>query len=883
MDAQTYHRESTGEPEAPRILVVDDSEFDQDIMAIALEGEPYSLRQINSGMEALAEIVNGNYDLVLLDDVMPGLSGLETLRRIRTTQSAEQLPVVMVTGYHGREKVIEALHAGANDYVTKPVDMEILLARIRTLLAWKETRRKLDEKQQQLELVLLGSQDGFWDWDLTTDRIFYSDRWKELIGQHLSEGNARTSDWFDRVHPSDIDRLRHELRLHIEGISLKFGVEHRIAHGNGTYRWVIARATSVRDESGRACRVAGTLTDITEHKATDLITNLPNRTLLNDRISYACERAKRDPMGNFAVFVISLDGFDLLSDSLGPESAQDILRNVSKRLARVTRTADTLAMLDGSTFAILAHSMADSADSMRIVQRIQSAFDDKLTIGNRDLHIGCNIGIAFGDDDPAGEIGVLQHAESAARRAAGNEGERFAIYDPEVQQEVARKWRTEQGVRVALDKQQFFLVYQPILDTLSGRVRALEELIRWRDDDGRIIPPGDFIPVIEQSALMLPVGEWTLHQACSDARALAARGVIGPDVQVHVNLSPRQVRHDAITETVAKALADTGLPPRRLVLEITEQIFIDDIDRAAAKLASITVLGVECALDDFGTGFSSLRYLNAFPISELKIDRSFINSMDEDDGAMVDAIVTLAHGLKMTVVAEGVEIPEQLARLKTMGCDMVQGYLFAPSRGALGAGRGDRPHCGRRPGRHRPGGLARRPGRPCRDIPRSAKGRQATSFNAGLIRSNSWSISRIACAAPSSRPALAAVSRSASFRDNASAPTLALPDLSLWARTRSSSISPAADALPSARRSLGVFSSYKPTTRLTGSGAPSRRSDRSPSSAEWLRTGPSPVAPGSSTLSAPSVASEIAASPQPASTQCPIVASRTSGRKGLLK
>ena len=628
-------------------------------------------------MEALAEIVNGNYDLVLLDDVMPGLSGLETLRRIRTTQSAEQLPVVMVTGYHGREKVIEALHAGANDYVTKPVDMEILLARIRTLLAWKETRRKLDEKQQQLELVLLGSQDGFWDWDLTTDRIFYSDRWKELIGQHLSEGNARTSDWFDRVHPSDIDRLRHELRLHIEGISLKFGVEHRIAHGNGTYRWVIARATSVRDESGRACRVAGTLTDITEHKATDLITNLPNRTLLNDRISYACERAKRDPMGNFAVFVISLDGFDLLSDSLGPESAQDILRNVSKRLARVTRTADTLAMLDGSTFAILAHSMADSADSMRIVQRIQSAFDDKLTIGNRDLHIGCNIGIAFGDDDPAGEIGVLQHAESAARRAAGNEGERFAIYDPEVQQEVARKWRTEQGVRVALDKQQFFLVYQPILDTLSGRVRALEELIRWRDDDGRIIPPGDFIPVIEQSALMLPVGEWTLHQACSDARALAARGVIGPDVQVHVNLSPRQVRHDAITETVAKALADTGLPPRRLVLEITEQIFIDDIDRAAAKLASITELGVECALDDFGTGFSSLRYLNAFPISELKIDRSFINSMDEDDGAMVDAIVTLAHGLKMTVVAEGVEIPEQLARLKTMGCDMVQGYLFA--------------------------------------------------------------------------------------------------------------------------------------------------------------------------------------------------------------
>ena len=834
MDAQTYHRESTGEPEAPRILVVDDSEFDQDIMAIALEGEPYSLRQINSGMEALAEIVNGNYDLVLLDDVMPGLSGLETLRRIRTTQSAEQLPVVMVTGNHGREKVIEALHAGANDYVTKPVDMEILLARIRTLLAWKETRRKLDEKQQQLELVLLGSQDGFWDWDLTTDRIFYSDRWKELIGQHLSEGNARTSDWFDRVHPSDIDRLRHELRLHIEGISLKFGVEHRIAHGNGTYRWVIARATSVRDESGRACRVAGTLTDITEHKATDLITNLPNRTLLNDRISYACERAKRDPMGNFAVFVISLDGFDLLSDSLGPESAQDILRNVSKRLARVTRTADTLAMLDGSTFAILAHSMADSADSMRIVQRIQSAFDDKLTIGNRDLHIGCNIGIAFGDDDPAGEIGVLQHAESAARRAAGNEGERFAIYDPEVQQEVARKWRTEQGVRVALDKQQFFLVYQPILDTLSGRVRALEELIRWRDDDGRIIPPGDFIPVIEQSALMLPVGEWTLHQACSDARALAARGVIGPDVQVHVNLSPRQVRHDAITETVAKALADTGLPPRRLVLEITEQIFIDDIDRAAAKLASITELG---------GGMRAGRLRHGFQLAALSQRVSDLRAEDRPVLHKLDGRRRWRNGRRHRDLGARAQNdgrrrrrgdPRTARPPEDHGLRHGAGVLVRPSRGALGAGRGDRPHCGRRPGRHRPGGLARRPGRPCRDIPRSAKGRQATSFNAGLIRSNSWSISRIACAAPSSRPALAAVSRSASFRDNASAPTLALPDLSLWARTRSSSISPAADALPSARRSLGVFSRYKPTTRLTGSGAPSRRSDRSPSSAEWL-------------------------------------------------
>ena len=646
-------------------------------MAIALDEERCTLRQIHSGAEALTEIENSNYDLVLLDGVMPGLSGLETLRRIRTTHSPEQLPVIMVTGNNERENVIEALHAGANDYVTKPVDLEILLARIGTLLAWKSARRELDEKQQQLELVLLGSQDGFWDWDLTTDRIFFSERWKNLLGLRLTEEIARPSDWFDRVHPTDIDRLRHELRLHIEGINLEFRVEHRIAHGKGTYRWVVARATSLRDSSGKACRVAGTLTDITEHKATDLVTNLPNRTLLNDRISHACERAKRDPMGKFAVFVIGLDGFDLLADSLGPEAAQDILRQISVRLARITRTADTLAMLDGSTFAILAHSMANSADSMRIVQRIQSAFSDKLTIGERDLRIECNIGIAFGDEDPDGELGVLQHAESAARRAAANDGDSFAIYDPEIQREVARRWRIEQGVREALDKQQFFLVYQPIVDILSGRIRAIEALIRWRDDDGTIIPPGDFIPVIEQSTLMLPVGEWTLHRACSDLMEMVKNGIIGADVQVHVNLSPRQVRHDAITDTVAKALADTGLPPRQLVLEITEQIFIDDIERAAAKLASITELGVECALDDFGTGFSSLRYLNTFPISELKIDRSFINSMNEDDGVMVDAIVTLAHGLKMTVVAEGVEIPEQLARLKNMGCDMVQGFLFA--------------------------------------------------------------------------------------------------------------------------------------------------------------------------------------------------------------
>ena len=552
--------------------------------------------------------------------------------------------------------------------------------------------------QERYALAVAGANDGIWDRDFATGVVYLSPRWKAMLGHAPHEVADDAQEWADRMHPDDIAGMQAALDEHLRGDVSHFEIEHRMRHSDGAYRWFLTRGVAIRDHQGEPTRIAGSMSDITERRAAnellrrsalhDALTGLPNRELFLDRLAGSLRRTARDPDHRCAVLFLDLDRFKRINDSFSHAVGDELLVALGHRLSDILRPDDTvarggpggfIARLGGDEFTILLEHLDTPERAQQIAERIQAALGLPFRICDRELIVSSSIGIAISSPG-ATALDLMRNADIAMYDAKRQGTGRCSVFSAVMHRHVLDQIELETELRAVIEERRLRVFYQPVVDLVTGELAGLEALARW-PAGGEPVAPARFIAVAEETGLIADLGRLVMQQACEHLAGWRLRGIAGPDLTMSVNVSGRQLSDPRrLVDDVQAALSSSGLPPTCLRLEITESTVISRPERARMALDELARLGVRAEIDDFGTGYASLTVLQSFVGDTLKIDRSFIGTMHEDDGhrAIVRGIVALAHNLQMHVVAEGIEHPEQLALLRSIGCEFGQGYLFAP-------------------------------------------------------------------------------------------------------------------------------------------------------------------------------------------------------------
>ncbi|MBM3463280.1 MAG: EAL domain-containing protein [Armatimonadetes bacterium] len=702
-----------------RIVIVDDDPANlfliQHMVQGLEEGDPVTFTH---PVEALAWCEQNVPDMVLVDYMMPEIDGLEFLRRFRGLDALADVPIVMITSAGTRDVRQKALELGASDFISKPMDRAEFVARARNMLALGASRRALADRaawladevekataelrqsEERYALAARGSNDGLWDWNLETDEIYLSPRCKAMLGYAEDELSSTPAAWFDRIHPEDVERVRSEIHGHCEGGSEFLQSEYRMKHRSGEWIHVLSRGVVVCDPGGKATRMAGSQTDVTDRKRAeeqmlhdafhDALTGLPNRALFMDRLGQAVQRTRRRRTATFAVMFLDIDRFKLINDSLGHKAGDDFLKVWSERVTATLRPSDTLARMGGDVFCILLEDVVQISDSTAAAKRLNAALTDPFTIAGTELYATVSVGIAMGSPTYKSAEDLLRDADVALHQAKAGGAGRFQVFEQAMHEGALERFELETDLRRAVHKgNELVLYYQPIvrLDTLA--IVGFEALLRWRHPRRGLVLPGDFIPIAEDAGLIVPIGDFVVREASRQLEDWDEKFAYGdtpadgrPHLQtapyIAVNLSTRQFRDPAHIQNLLDRIG--GLHDnRRLQLEITESLLMDKPEQVAELLRKMKEMGARISIDDFGTGYSSLSYLHRFPIDILKVDRAFVGLIVEGDSniGIVRAIISLGHELGMNVVAEGVETSRQCYALRDLGCEFGQGYYFS--------------------------------------------------------------------------------------------------------------------------------------------------------------------------------------------------------------
>jgi diguanylate cyclase (GGDEF)-like protein/PAS domain S-box-containing protein len=693
---------TTGEPIA--LLMVEDNPGDARLIRRLLDKtalKPLRLAAVDRVSAALEYLRNQEkVDLVLLDVSLPDTraGSLDSLTRIK--RQAPDLPVILLTGVDDEELAVQAVRHGAQDYLIKQEIDEGLLGRaIRYAIERKRAEMALHESQERYALAVSGAKDGIWDWDLEGDRIYFSPRWKAMLGFEDGQIGDAPSEWLGRIHPEDLPVVRNAISAHLLGQAPDFESEHRMLHRDGGYRWVLTRGLAVRKGSGEAYRMAGSLSDITARKAAeerllhdafhDPLTGLPNRALFMDRLGMAIVHAKRRLSYTFAVLFIDLDRFKNVNDSLGHSVGDELLIAVARRLESCLRPGDTVARLGGDEFTILLDEVTDVDHAVQVAQRLHREMARPFQVQGHEVFVTLSLGITLGaGGDYERPEDVLRDADTAMYGAKSSGKSRDAIFDRDMHDRAVALLRLETDLRLAIERSEFEIHYQPIISLTNGKIDAFEALLRWRHPGRGLLRPDSFVAVAEDTGLLVPIGWWVLREACRQLAEWQSLPWTGEDLAVTVNLSGKQFVQADLVPRIEEILRETGIRPGGLRLEITEGTIMEQAEDAIAKLLALRGFGVKLYIDDFGTGYSSLSYLHRLPVDALKIDRSFISEMNggDDRSEIVGTIVTLARILRMDVAAEGIETAEQVSRLRALSCHYGQGYFFSEPLASIAAG-----------------------------------------------------------------------------------------------------------------------------------------------------------------------------------------------------
>lgn len=693
---------ANGFPVRPRLLVVDDEPLILEGLSRLLAARDYDVVLANGGCEALIAIGKQQFDVILLDLGMPDMDGNEVLRFV--AERCAETPVIVVSGDSTIDAAIRALRGGAADFVRKPYEPEELLRRIDNTL----TRRRLEKENnhilqrlQQSEkwhrFLVNSSPDFIYTLDCDGRFTFVNDRVESLIGYRREDLVGQHYSLV--IHDEDIPRAEHVFNERRSGDRNARNVEIRLKCNpgvrrprlmNGRCKTVELTATGMYDAEAspferRFIGTYGVAKDVTERKQAeetvhyqayhDLLTGLPNRALFRDHLGLMLAQAKRTQQP-LAVLSLDLDHFKLINDSLGHTIGDELLLAVGARLRQCLREGDTLARLGGDEFAVLLPTLVSRSDVEHICSKIIQVLSKPVTIKGHEIYISVSIGACVAPEDGDLIDGLILQAEIAMYKAKTAGRSRLQFWESGMQAPYSERMTIEADLRRALARNEFVLFYQPQVDTATGEIRGFEALLRWWHPQRGFLTPADFIGVAEESGVIVPIGDWVLHQAGAQMNEWRKAGL--PLVRLSVNISARQLESPDFVESVMRAVQAYSLDANLLELEITESLLMRDFEANAIKLGRLSASGIRLAIDDFGTGYCSFKYLARFPIHTLKIDQSFVQDLDrEENMSIVNAMVAMGRSMHLNVIAEGVETESQRVRLEQMQCHEVQGYYYS--------------------------------------------------------------------------------------------------------------------------------------------------------------------------------------------------------------
>ena len=687
-----------------RILVVDDDAGGRRLTRATLTKAGFTVTEAADGQQAIDSMRAGLPDLVLMDVSMPVMDGFTACAALRALPGGGRVPVVMMTGLDDVKSIEHAFEVGATDFITKPLNWTILAHRVRYMLRASVAINQLNQNQRRLSNAQRIGEMGDWEWDVLQDRIVPSEQAWRILDQDPAQKVLGISQFLASVHPDDSERVRIACERAV-GNGDAFAIDHRIKQADGSVRHVHQQVEVIeRDENGQALLLAGAVHDITSRKDAeeqirrlayfDPLTGLPNRLLFSEQVVKAIAHAQRHGT-QIAVMFVDLDHFKRVNDTLGHSAGDELLRLVSDKLASLLRAADSLgynfshgsvpgaieadphsiARLGGDEFIVLLTDVRRSEDAAVVARRLVAALAEPVVVAGTEIFVGGSVGVALYPEDGTDLDTLLMNADTAMYRAkaAGRGGLQF--YDRSMNARALDRLMMETRLRRAFERNEFVLHYQPRVDVLSGEIVGAEALIRWLDPERGLLLPGEFIPLVEDAGLVIPIGDWVLAATCKQIAAWRRAGV--RTVPVAVNLASTHLSEQALPALVERLLCKHELPRGSLEIEVTESILLANPETSLQIAKALNDLGVPLSIDDFGTGYSSMTYLKRLPITALKIDRSFVRDLETnaDDEAIVTAIIALAHSLKLKVVAEGVETVAQLAFLKSRHCDQYQGFL----------------------------------------------------------------------------------------------------------------------------------------------------------------------------------------------------------------
>jgi PAS domain S-box-containing protein len=688
------------------ILVVDDDAATRFMTRAALEqGAQHKVVEAEDGLPAITLFQQEQPDIILLDVMMPGMDGFTACMQLRQLPNGEHTPILMMTGLEDMESIDLAYQVGATDFITKPINFHLLRHRVQYMLRAKYLQDELRANQAKLANAQRIAKLGHWEWDPVRHQIHWSNEILKIFGWPISKSKTTFSQFIDCIHPGDrkeVSAIIAQALRNRQG----FSIEHRILRMDGKVRTVQQNAEFGASETDKISHLSGTIQDLTERRRAeqriqqlafyDKITGLPNRLLLNQQLSQVLAIAKSRHQ-TIAALTLDVDNFKRINDTLGHNRGDALLQAIARRLmeslchngpprteenqlwaiSSTEKMGNIVTHFGGDEFVILLTGIRNAEDAAVMARRIGRSMEQPISLNNQEVCLTVSIGISIYPEDARDGEKLLAFSSAALNHAKSEGRKCHKFYTASMNARALEKLSLENDLRKAIDLNQLQLHYQPKVGSLGKRTVGMEALVRWKHPSLGFVSPAKFIPIAEETSLIIQIGEWVFREACRQAVEWQKNGL--GQLHVSLNLSAIQFSQKDLPNILARLLKETGMNPSLLELEVTESLLIHNIDAAVNMLNRLKELGICISIDDFGTGYSSLAYLKRLPLTTLKIDQSFVRglSTDEGDRKIVRAVIGMATDLGLKVVAEGVETEQQFNFLREHGCHVIQGYFFS--------------------------------------------------------------------------------------------------------------------------------------------------------------------------------------------------------------
>ncbi|WP_045212291.1 two-component system response regulator [Desulfonatronovibrio magnus] len=685
------------EDNKPNILIVDDELINRSMLKRFLKSTA-ELTEAEDGYQAL-ERISTETDLVLLDLMMEGIDGIEVCKRLKDNPETAEIPVIFISAIDDPKVKARGLEAGGVDFVSKPFDRAELLSRINTHLTMRLQALKIRHYTQELEKTVEERTRELKDSEKRYRTIFEASKSAMVIVNSINGKIGMVNKEFCDLSGYDRDEIENKMFfsdfLHSDDQSaiLSYFDDNTQAMENTPNEYELTGVTKNNEKIIIFAKLAPipewdsfvvSLFDLTDKRRVEeelrqrtfysKLTGLPNSELFNNRLEKAIQTLQEDSKYFFAVIFIDLDRFKIINDSLGLRKGDQLIKMVSQRLEQSIRKKDTVAHFGGDDFALLIE-VDDLPEAALRAEKIKDQFIEPFIIDDNEIFTTCSMGIVVGSSNYTEPEQLFRDADTALHKAKSTAPGSYIVFDPIMHAQVTELLTIETEMRKAIAHEEFVLYYQPIINLLDGRITGVEALIRWIHPDKGMIPPNVFIPVAEETELIIPIGEWVILTACKQLHTWNSQGM---DLTININLSGVQFRDKNLLNTLEKNFAKAKVSVQDINLELTESVVMDNAQSSIAAMNKIKKLGAKLSVDDFGTGYSSLNYLQQLPIDALKIDRSFINMLSTESGmALVKAILAMTHSLGIKAVAEGIETAQQMHSLRALNCNFAQGYYFA--------------------------------------------------------------------------------------------------------------------------------------------------------------------------------------------------------------